>query len=294
MKTSPAGRKVLAQREGRRLKAYRDSVDVWTIGIGHTAAAGPPKVVPGLTITEAECDAIFARDLAAFEASVEAAVKVPLAQHEFDALVSFCYNIGQAGFARSTVARRLNAGDHRGAADAFLMWSKPPAVLGRRRGERAQFLGQGYAARLGPDETASPEPTAAKPSHPKPASQPGAAIVAWLRRLFAPQAKPVMLANAETLPMLNPTLPLIISDLIRRAVEQAAERPEVDIPASQKEIVATQVVREAQSLPELREIEKAAIPKARWQSNRTSRTPPRAASSPCTHSSSATGISSTC
>jgi lysozyme len=120
MNTSPAGRKVLVQREGRRLKAYRDSVDVWTIGVGHTSAAGPPKVVPGLTITEAECDAIFSRDLAAFAASVEAAVKVPLAQHEFDALVSFCYNIGQAGFARSTVVRRLNAGDRRGAADAHV------------------------------------------------------------------------------------------------------------------------------------------------------------------------------
>src|SRR5687768_1290308 len=129
MNTSPAGRKVLVQREGRRLKAYRDSVDVWTIGVGHTSAAGPPKVVPGLTITEAECDAIFSRDFAAFAASVEAAVKVPLAQHEFDALVSFCYNIGQAGFARSTVVRRLNAGDRRGAADAFLMWNKPSAVL---------------------------------------------------------------------------------------------------------------------------------------------------------------------
>ena len=66
--------------------------------------------------------------------------------------------------------------------------------------------------------------------------------------------------------MLNPAIPLVISDLIRRAVEQAAERPDVDIPASQKEIVATQVVREAQSLPELREIEKAAIPKSQWQS----------------------------
>ena len=164
------------------------------------------------------------------------------------------------------MARRLNAGDRRDAADAFLMWNKPPAVLGRRRGERAQFLGQGYVARLGPDETASPGSTAAMPSHPKAASRPGAAIVAWLRRLFAPQAQPVTLAHTEILPTLNPTLPLVISDLIRRAVEQAAERPEVDIPASQKEIVATQVVREAQSLPELREIEKAAIPKSRWQS----------------------------
>jgi hypothetical protein len=67
-------------------------------------------------------------------------------------------------------------------------------------------------------------------------------------------------------PMLNPMLPLAISELIRRAVERAAERADVAIPAGQKEIVATQVVREAQSLPELREIERAAAPKSRWRS----------------------------
>ena len=66
--------------------------------------------------------------------------------------------------------------------------------------------------------------------------------------------------------MLNPTLPLAIFDLIRRAVEKAAERPEVDIPAEQKEVIATQVVREARKLPESRAIEEAATPKSSWQS----------------------------
>ena len=66
--------------------------------------------------------------------------------------------------------------------------------------------------------------------------------------------------------MLNPTLPLAVFDLIRRAVEQAAERPEVDIPAEQKEVVATQVVREARKLPEVQELEQATAPKSRWQS----------------------------
>jgi lysozyme len=263
MKTSPAGRKVLAEREGRRLQAYRDSVGVWTIGIGHTSAAGPPQVGPGLTITEPECDAIFARDLAAFEASIEAIAKVPLAQHEFDALVSFCYNVGQAGLARSTVARRLNAGDRQGAADALLMWNKPAAVLSRRRAERAQFLGHGYPARLGPDERSSPRPRSAKRPQLEPVL---ATAVLWWRRLFAPRATPITLAHTEAIPMLNPMLPLAISDLIRRAVEQAAERPDVDIPAGQKEIIAAEVVREAQNLPELRRIEQAATPKSRWRS----------------------------
>ncbi len=231
MKMSAAGRKVLADREGRRLKAYKDSVGVWTIGIGHTSAAGPPEVTPGLTITDAECDAIFARDLASYESAVDKAVVVPVEQHEFDALVSLCYNIGEAGLARSTVVRRLNAGDRRGAADAFLLWNKPAAILGRRRAERAQFRGDGYAARL-----------------------------------LAPWTKAFTHSHKETIPMLNPTIPLVISDLIRRAVERAADRPDVDIPQSQKEIVAAEVVREAQRLPELRAIEEAATRKSKWRS----------------------------
>lgn len=80
MRMSPARPAVLADREGRRLKGYRDSVGIWTIGTGHTSAAEPPEVTPGLTIAEAECDAIFARDLTSYEKAVARAVKVPLAR----------------------------------------------------------------------------------------------------------------------------------------------------------------------------------------------------------------------
>lgn len=140
MRMSKAGRKTLTIREGVRLKAYRDSVGVWTIGVGHTSAAGPPKVVPGLTITAEECDEIFSRDLVQYEKAVESAIKVPITQTEFDALVSFCFNIGTGGFKRSTVAKRLNAGDRAGAAKAFLMWNKPKEIIGRRTGEMLQFI----------------------------------------------------------------------------------------------------------------------------------------------------------
>jgi lysozyme len=253
MKTSPAGRKVLAEREGRRLKAYRDSAGVWTIGIGHTSMAGPPRVTPGLTVTDAECDAIFARDLVSYEAAVTKAVKVPMDQHEFDALVSLCYNIGPAGLARSTVVRRLNAGDRRGAGEAFLMWNKPAEIRGRRRGERAQFLGQVYAARLRPDEKPKILPTQLrKPARePKPVL-PTAAIVAWWRRLFAPHAKPTAVLFTENPDMFNPTLPLAVFDLIRRAVEKAAERPEVDIPAEQKGLSPLKWCAKRESSPRFR------------------------------------------
>lgn len=137
---SPAGRASLARREGCRLVAYLDSVGVPTIGIGHTGRAGPPVVAMGMTITQAEAAAIFTTDLAPFEAAVAGAVKVPLTQNQFDACVSLAFNIGAVGFAGSTVVHKLNAGDIGGAADAFLMWVRPPELRLRRDGERIQFL----------------------------------------------------------------------------------------------------------------------------------------------------------
>lgn len=146
MKTSAKGRKLLSEREGVRLKAYQDSVNIWTIGVGHTSAAGAPHVVPGMTITAAECDEILSRDLAKFEKSVLDAVTVPLAQHEFDALVSFAFNVGSGAFRGSELLKKLNSGDRKGAADEFRDWTKAggkrlQGLVNRREGERAQFLG---------------------------------------------------------------------------------------------------------------------------------------------------------
>ncbi len=137
---SPAGRAALMRREGCRLTAYLDSVGVPTIGIGHTGRASSPTVAMGMTITQAEADAIFAADLAPFEAAVAKAVSAPMTQNQFDACVSLAFNIGAAGFTGSTVVHRLNAGDVGGAADAFLMWMRPVELRLRRDDERAQFL----------------------------------------------------------------------------------------------------------------------------------------------------------
>ena len=137
---SSAGRAALMAREGCRLTAYRDDVGVPTIGVGHTGRAGPPPVTMGMTITQQEAEAIFAADLAPFEASVADAVSAPLTRNQFDALVSLAFNIGIHGFAESTVVHRLAASDFTGAADAFLMWVHPPELASRRRAERAQFL----------------------------------------------------------------------------------------------------------------------------------------------------------
>ena len=145
MRMSAKGRELLKQREGVRLKAYQDSVGVWTIGVGHTSAAGLPKVYKGLTITQAQADSILTADLVKFEQTVNKAVTVSLTQNEFDALVSLCFNIGQGAFSKSSVVRKLNSGDKKGAADAFLLWKNAggkPILLKRRQAERLQFLGE--------------------------------------------------------------------------------------------------------------------------------------------------------
>lgn len=137
---SAIGLAVLVSREAKRLAAYRDSVGVWTIGVGHTAAAGPPVPYAGLTITSQEADVIFARDLVQYEDAVRAAVKVPMADHQFDALVSICYNIGTGGLRGSTFVKRINAGAGTDSIRAaILAWKKPPEILSRRTGEADQF-----------------------------------------------------------------------------------------------------------------------------------------------------------
>lgn len=140
MALTAIGRAALVAREALKTRAYKDSVGVWTIGVGHTSAAGPPAVTAGLTITEAEALAIFDRDLVKFEATVDQAVTVPLADHERDALVSICFNIGQGAFARSTFVKRLNAADRAGCAEAIMAWKKPSEIISRRTAERDQFL----------------------------------------------------------------------------------------------------------------------------------------------------------
>lgn len=149
MRTSAAGRKAIAQREGNKLTAYLDSVGVWTIGVGHTTAAGPPTVTKGLTITADQSDEILSRDLAGVEADINRLVKVPLTQSQFDALVSLVFNIGAGAFGKSTLLKKLNAKDYAGAAEQFLVWNKGTvggqrvAIGGlttRRKAERVQFL----------------------------------------------------------------------------------------------------------------------------------------------------------
>ncbi len=145
MRTSENGVELIKRFEGLELEAYQDIAGIWTIGYGHTGA----DVQPGMKISERDAEELLRRDLKPREQAVESAVKVPLNQNEFDALVSFVYNVGAAAFRGSTALKRLNKGDRVGAADALTWWNKATVggvlreVMGltrRRASERALFL----------------------------------------------------------------------------------------------------------------------------------------------------------
>lgn len=145
MKVSKEGRKKISLYEGNELTAYKDQVGVWTIGVGHTAAAGLPEPRKGMTITAEESDQILSRDLVLFEGVVNKAVKVPLNQNQFDSLVSLALNIGGGAFSKSTLVKKVNAKDYAGAAEQFLVWNKAggkvnDGLVNRRAKERKTFL----------------------------------------------------------------------------------------------------------------------------------------------------------
>jgi lysozyme len=146
---SKAGVDVLSDREGCELEAYLDSVGVLTIGIGHTSAAGPPKVVQGMRITEDQAHKIFRADNVRFRKEAAPLIKVPMFQHEWDAMCSFLFNVGTTQFAGSTALQRLNAKDYAGVPEALLWWNKPPEIIPRRKGEAHDFAeGEPYIARI--------------------------------------------------------------------------------------------------------------------------------------------------
>ena len=171
MRTSRAGIDLIVKFEGfpNGGRPYNDPVGFATVGYGHLIARRrvvdedrraiwlPGQKRPGV-LTQDEARRLLKRDLAGREQHVGAMARVRLTQGQFDALVSFTFNVGEANVERSTVLHKLNAGDNRGAADAFMMWNKagnPLRVLDgltrRRNEERAMFLahnGHGNGAQM--------------------------------------------------------------------------------------------------------------------------------------------------
>src|SRR5258706_10508492 len=117
MKTSDEGLKALEDREGKRRKAYLDTKGIPTVGVGHTG----PEVYIGLAWTDQQIEDALRDDVKEAEDCINESVKVPLTQNQFDALVSFVFNIGVTAFKRSTLLRVLNTGDYKDAAACFDM-----------------------------------------------------------------------------------------------------------------------------------------------------------------------------
>ena len=126
--------------EGLRLRAYQDQSGIWTIGYGHTG----PDVHAGLTITEAEANALLVRGIAIAAACVCRVVTVDLSQGQFDALVDFVFNLGCERLRGSTLLAHVNAAEFDLAAAQFLRWDHAggvavPGLLVRRQAEMALF-----------------------------------------------------------------------------------------------------------------------------------------------------------
>jgi lysozyme len=129
----------ITKEEGVRYRAYQDSKGLWTIGVGHLIKSNEPHLMKE-TLTQQEVDKLLESDLKWCDEAVANSVRVPLTQPQYDALYSLCFNIGETQFKKSTVVKRLNTGDYKGAADAILMWNKPAVLENRRKRERDLFL----------------------------------------------------------------------------------------------------------------------------------------------------------
>lgn len=145
MLLSNLGIDLICDFEGKRLVAYDDGVGIWTIGFGTTVYPNGIRVKKGDTCTEAQAKAYMSHNLKKFEQAVNSSVTIPLNQNQFDALVSLAYNIGTNAFKNSTLVKKLNAGDIRGAADQFDVWvnaggKRMQGLVNRRAKEKEVFL----------------------------------------------------------------------------------------------------------------------------------------------------------
>lgn len=156
MKTSTTGIAFICSHEGFVPHVYPDSAGIPTIGFGHVLAPGESFAPP---ISRDQAMTLMARDLARFEAAVNADVQVPLTQCQFDALVSFSYNAGVNALDHSSTLHLLNQGDYTAAAQAMKLWNKridratgqlvvDPGLVARRVAEVVMFLSDGNAAAL--------------------------------------------------------------------------------------------------------------------------------------------------
>ena len=140
MKTSLEGINLIKHFEGCELEAYKCPAGVWTIGYGHIKG-----VQQGDVITEQQADDMLVEELEEYEIYIHNLVNCPLNQNQFDALVSWVYNLGSSNLQASTLLKVLNAGDYAGVPAQMLRWNKAGGKvlegLTRRRQAEADLFG---------------------------------------------------------------------------------------------------------------------------------------------------------
>ena len=140
MRRSADGLALVKEFEGLRLKAYKCPAAVWTIGYGHTSAAGAPIVSADMLISKENAEEILQRDMVQYEDGVRKLVTVGLTQGQFDALVDFAYNAGVGALQKSTLLKKVNAEKFDEVPAEFMKWTKGggkelPGLVRRRRAE---------------------------------------------------------------------------------------------------------------------------------------------------------------
>ena len=143
-KTASPGKGIIKEFEGFRATAYLCPAGVWTVGYGTTRINGKP-VKENVKITTQEAEDFLEQDLKRFEDGVNRLVQVEITQNQFDALVSFVYNLGIGSLQKSTLLKKINAGLFDEAAEQFLKWDKAggkklAGLTRRRKAERELFL----------------------------------------------------------------------------------------------------------------------------------------------------------
>jgi len=140
MKTSQKGIDLIKHFEGCELNAYKCPAGVWTIGYGHIKG-----VQEGDVITEQQADEMLVEELNEYENYINTLVTVPLNQNQYDALVSWVYNLGSSNLQASTLLKVLNAGDYDNVPEQIMRWNKAGGKvlegLTRRRQAEADLFG---------------------------------------------------------------------------------------------------------------------------------------------------------
>jgi len=145
MQISEEGKNLIKKFEGCELEAYKCAAGVWTIGYGHIKTA-----VEGMKIDQATANELFDEEMGEYETYVNTAVTVPLSQNQFDALVSWVFNLGNGNLNASTMLKVINSGDHAGVPAQIKRWNKAggkvlDGLIRRREAEALLYEGKDWS-----------------------------------------------------------------------------------------------------------------------------------------------------